>query len=106
MSHGQVQILLGSRLTWSAFGQHRPHGLEEGDIIADLSSLLIGHGQGERLGQVANGLEEAILAVRLCQDMLLSRRQEPQPLDRGARHPLGPVEAVHQPGAHLVLLFH
>src|SRR2546425_9372525 len=44
------------------------------------SSPLIGYRQREGLGQVADRLQEAILAVRLRQDMLLSRRQEAQPL--------------------------
>jgi hypothetical protein len=104
------------RMAWSsssscaspgvALGQHRAHGLEEADVVADAHGLLVRHRQREGLRQFGDRAQQPCLAVLLRQDVLLRGRQQRQTLLRRARRPLRPVEAVEQPEADLVLLQH
>ena len=66
----------------------------------------MGHGEREGLGELPHGDQAALLAVLLGQDVLLSSRQQSQPLLRRSGRPPGPVEAVEEAAADLVLLQH
>ena len=49
----------GLRLARRALGEHRPHGLEEGHVVADAQRLVVRHGQRERLRQLPHGAAAA-----------------------------------------------
>ena len=66
----------------------------------------VGHGEGEGLGQLADGVEATFFAVLLCEDMLLGSRQQVQALLGRAGCPEGPVETVQQSAADVVLFLH
>ena len=66
----------------------------------------MGDGEGECLRQRGDLTEESLLALRLLEDVLLSRRQERQPLSRCTRGPLRPVEPMEERRDNLVLLQH
>ena len=68
--------------------------------------FLVGHGQGEGLGQLPHHRDAPVLAVLLKQNVLLGRRDQCHPLRGRARGPLGPVEAAEQGAADFVLLQH
>ena len=101
-----IQLLFGSRIGLSTLGQPRPDGLKKCHVIADADRVLMGHGEHEGLGQFAHRLHAAILAVLLRQDVLLRGWQQAQAFLRCAGDPLGPVEAMEQAAADLVLLQH
>ncbi len=100
-----VEILLGSGVHGCPFDQRCLHSLEERHLITDSESFLVGHRQGEGLAELRDGLDEAVLAVLLLEDMLLGRGQEVQQLLRSPEHVLV-VEAMEQgladlePGQH------
>ena len=56
------------------------HGLEEPHVVANADRVLVRHRERKGPGQVAHGLDAAVLAVLLRQDVLLRRRQQAQPL--------------------------
>ena len=63
-------------------------------------------GKGKRLRKLAHHPEQAVLAFLLRKDVLLRGGKEAQPCGRRTRQPPGPVEAVEQSTANLVLLQH
>ena len=101
-----VQLLFGSRIGLSTLGQPRPDGLKKCHVIADADRVLMGHGEHEGLGQFAHRLHAAILAVLLRQEVLLRGWQQSQAFLGRSGDPLGPVEAMEQAAADLVLLQH
>ena len=68
--------------------------LEEAHIVPNAKSLRVRYGQGKCLRQVPHGVQAALLAVLLGQDVLLGRWQQSQPLLCIARRPFGPIKAV------------
>src|SRR5208337_5342269 len=64
------------------------------------------HGESEGLRQLAHGSKVAVFAVFMTQYMFLRRWQEGQALLRRTPSPAGPIEAVEEAAADLVLLEH
>ena len=106
LANGKVQFLVRKGFGGGFFGERGAHGLEKGDVVADARCFGVGHGEGEGLGQLAHGVEAAFLAVLLCKDILLGGGQQVEALLGRAGRPDGPVEAVQQPAADVVLLLH
>jgi hypothetical protein len=96
----------GPRVTRRALCQHRLYGLEERHVVANAQRVVMRHGQGECLRQLAHGVEETILAILLAQDVLLCRWKYAQPLLRRPCCPCRPVEAMEEAAADFVLLQH
>ena len=65
LAHGEVEFLFVPRLAIDVFDQCRPDRLEERHVVADAQGLLVGHGQGEGLGEIAHGAKTAVFAVFL-----------------------------------------
>ena len=61
----------GARLAKAA-----PYRLEEGHIVANPQSVVVRHSQRECTREVEHRLQDAVLPVLLCQDVLLGRGQE------------------------------
>ena len=72
LTHGVVHLLLGPCAAGGALGEHGLHGLEEPHIVPDVQGVLVRHGQGKGLGQLAHGLHAAVFPVFLRQDVFLS----------------------------------
>ncbi len=54
------------------FGERGLDGLEEGDVVAHLNGLIAAGAEGEGLRKFRHDLHEALLAVFLLEDVLLS----------------------------------
>ncbi len=66
----------------------------------------MGHRQREGARELQDRLHEAVLAVLLDEDVLLGGEEQRQSLLGSSRLPAGPVEAVEEVAADLVLLLH
>ena len=94
------------RLARRPLQQAGAHRLHEGDIVANAQRLVVRDGQRKRLRQLLHGVQQAVLAVLLRQDVFLRRRQQPHALGRCAGHPCRALEAVEEPAADFVFLQH
>jgi len=93
-----VKVLLRARLSQAVLGKRGPEGLEKGHVVSDPQSLLMRHRQREGQGQLPYGLDKAILAVFLPEDVFERGPQDRQPLRGRAGDPHRPVEARHDAG--------
>ena len=81
-------------------------GLEKGNVVADRRRFIAGGTESKGAGKLRHHLHPALLAVCLCEDVLLSGGDEREAFGGFAAGPLVPVEAVHHVAGDAVLLQH
>ena len=102
LAHGGVELVRTLAVAADGFDQRGFDRLEERDVVADRGGGIARRAEGKGPGEFSDDLHEALLAVRLFEDVFLRRREERVGFLRVAHHGF-PGEAVQDVAGDLVL---
>ena len=83
LADGGVESARASCVAPRCLAQRGLDGLEEADVVADLDRFVAGGAEGEGAREFGHHLHEALLAVLLLEDVLLSGGKERQSFSAG-----------------------